>query len=238
MSTATLLPTPALKSEGLALMRPLATRVEALEVTSPETYEDASRVLADVRSARARWDAKITPSIDGIRKGLDGLYALRREVDDPLKAMETAVKGEMSTYDLKLLAARRQAEAEAQRLQLEAERQRQKAAELKTAPAKARLVAAAEATEARAETAAERAAEVPLVKASGSRRRIVVKWRVDDLAQFIEAMFTMPVGAVEPPLEAFAVVKSVMDAWVRERPEVVAAWPGVSTFEVVEIAGR
>ncbi len=232
-----------IKTEGLALVAPLSDRVTALAVTSPESYEDASRLLADVRSARAKWDAKVTPGIDKIREGLDVFYALRRDVDRPLEAMETGIKEEMRGYDLRQLAAKREAEQAVAQAKRVAEAALAKELAAKTAQMRQKLAAARELAETKAADIAE--AMPTLTKASASTRRVVKKWRVVDFPAFLAAcagfsasdMSSLGEGR-QPPPGMLVVDVSAINLIFKQQPDVVAAWPGIEIWEDVVVGGK
>lgn len=239
MSKAAVINTPppaqniALRQEGEALTSPLSERVESLVIDSDDAYEDASRLLLDVRSARTKWDNKITPPIDSIRSGLDGLYELRRGVDRPLEAMETAIKAGMSKWDLDKINKAKEIQAAADRIQQQVEQKRQQAAAATTSSARTRLTQTGNALE--QQQALVQAKTPVLAKASGSRRKVVQKWKITDLESFIAALFDPPEGVDAPPLEVFQVCSAAMDKELKERPLAVKAWPGVEVYDDVQI---
>lgn len=226
-----------MKREGLALVTPLEERVKALEIKTAEDYLEADEILTSVRQARAKWEAKYYTSIlVPMRKALDAGYALNREVDGPLEAMEKAVKLEMKDY--KLLEAKQQREADEARAR-ETARLQQAAAVKQAAEDNAKTTAMRNKLRAAREKLEEEAAEVeetaPIaapVKASGSVGRKVKKWRVLDIGSVIHHWEEFPDETI------LLINPTVVNAAFKKDPDVVAKWPGFEVFDDIEIAGR
>lgn len=183
------------------------------------------------------YGSKAVPGpIPSIKAGLDMLYALNNEVDNPLETIEKTVKAKMQDY---VLTERRQLQAkEEERL---AEQRR-----------------AAEALEAAA--AAEAAAKTPLQKAKAAARieeaeaayvetldspldsqgqatnssvRVPKKPKVSDILAFCKG-----IADGDIPVECIELKQGYLNTLYRNDPETVVAFPGVTIVDDIQIVGR
>lgn len=213
------------RKEAGKVTSPLMRELEGIEIVDAESYQSADKFLGKCRAAIKIVDEKLDPIIEPIRKGLDKLYALKRELHEPLDDAVKAVKGKMAKWQLEEKRKRDEEEKkrreEEQRLvRLAEERER---AGKSTAVVEKRLEALQE--------EAEKPVEV--VRGKASSVRFVKKWRVTDLRKLVCAVADMDV-----PIEVLTVDARVMQEKFEENRPEVAAWPGVEMYEDVGIAGR
>lgn len=233
------------KKEGLAQIEPLQLALAKIKtITTPAQYQAADEVLGKVITARKWWKLKMygdktSPGpIPSIKSGLDMLYALNREVDSPLDAMETGLKARMRAFkqleldQLRVAEAERlAAEAEAEEALLEASRREELA---RTPAAKAKAAEAMEEAEvAYVETQTSRA--VP-VQASNSSTRIPKKPVIQTTADLMA--FCLGIAEGDIPSELVEVKQGMLNKLYKDDPETVAAFPGVTIIDDIQIVGR
>ena len=238
------------RTESMALARPVLAEAALIQVTDAESYQLAGSFLAKILQARKRVAAKLNPIIQPIRAGLDLLYELRRELDTPLEQAEGKIKQEMKDWQVgeyRRIAQEREAKRreEARQLAL-AEAKRREAEELEAKASRARsayarlkqeeLAEQAREAAARLEQKAEIIAAAPVdepTKAEGSTIRKAQKWRVTDLKALVAGVAT---GKV--PLEVLEVSSKAVNAEMKADPDFVAGWPGVEVYDDIDVVGR
>lgn len=226
------------RQQGLSLISPLKQSVNSIDIATAEDYAHADEVLTHIRQAKSHWISRINPIIEPIRSGLDLLYGLRKDIVDPMEAMEATVKEAMKGYKLKEVKKLREAEEARQKELQELERQ---AAEKEEREDKARTKAMRDKlSAARAELeqhiAIKRQVQTPApVKAAGSSAYGVKKYRVRDMQAFVAHVL-----ANWEELGSLISLDGVqMNAYFKLEPHDIGEWlPGVDVFEDINIAGR
>lgn len=235
---------PDVEQKGLRLLAPIKS-IEGLEVKTPEDYEQADRLLGNVKRVRHAWqvemygaDGKSGP-IPSIRSGLDQLYALNRKIDGPMEQMETSIKAKMTAFKREELKLLQQAEevrqAEIRRLKVIEDEAIRKAQEAATPQLKGRLVVQANKAML-AQAVIQEEERVQPIQGYASSTRVKKKWRVANMQAFAAACLD---GTFHPEwLEISVVGKAALDAALKEDPDGLAAWPGVETYDDISIVGR
>lgn len=225
-----------IKRDGLALVSPLQLAVNSLEVTDQESYLEADSLLARVRVVRKQWGTRMEGIIRPIRQGLDEVYGLNRDVDRPLEALEKSIKQVMGDFKLgeqRVLQAAQEAQRiESERLRREAEEKAWKATEAATPKLRERLQQQAAILEQKA-VDVEAAEQPQAVVGLNSSSRKVKKWRVTDIKAFAKGVVD---GYI--PENCLLVNHSTTDVEFKNDPEGFECWPGVETFDDVQIVGR
>lgn len=241
-------PVPAIavkaKAEMAKRLPELESTVESLVVTTPAEYQEADAILRMIQDARDDWKARFyggvrggktyEPIVPPMRAALDALYALVREVDQPLETMEKAVKQLQSAYKLEELRVAREVEAEKAR-KLQAIAHKKQALEEKAARAKPAVAAAmAVQMEVLDEQAQEVESEsVEFVQAESSTARFARVWTHADMKATLKAVLA---GAI--PIDAICVNEKRVNEYYKEDPQTVESWPGFGGKDDVTIAGR
>ena len=252
------------KTEAIAVINPVLSAAAQIAITDSVTYGYADAFLKKIKTAKRGIEDKLSPIIDPIRRGLDELYALKRELDAPLIQAEADVKGKMKVWQL--AEAQRVAEEEAarrrederlraeaaarqreeERLRMEAENKRRQAeaagneaarrsAEIAEAELRARQEAqAAEAR--RLELAAEAARAKTVVQVVKGASSSARKVRKWRVADM--DVFVAAVAAFEIPQNVLAVDATMVNQYFKVNEEIVADWPGVEVYDDIVIAGR
>lgn len=218
----------------------LRDEVVSITVDSEETYQDADRVLAKVRSTRKAWNERMEAIIRPIRTGLDHIYALNRDVDKPMELLESQLKTGMGAYKnaerLRLQAEQAERDAEQQRLADEIEEKRLAEENARTAPMRAKIAAAREKLQA-AQEAIEVTPVAAPVQANYSGARTVKKIRLTDLFKLLLAVIARKV-----PADVIMVNQVILNSYLKTGPDnlylPVSEWPGVETYEDTQIVGR
>lgn len=240
---------PVVKGKSLALAEAhkvqvliptLKTEVNDLVVEDDASYQYADELLERIRQPRKLWKGIWTriqeKTIKPIRAGLDELYALDRDVDRPLEALETSVKAKMRDFKLEeqrqLQAEQAARDREQQRLLNEARKKEEAEQNARTAAMREKLRLQREALEAQAAEVEEQAAPEP-VTAVHSAPRTKRAWRLKSIEDFC-------VGVAEGsiPAECIALVTPIINRYYKDNPEAVESWPGLEGFDDIQIAGR
>lgn len=231
------------RDEGMALITPLKADIQALTVIeSDEQYQMADALFGRVKQARKQWKLRMygTATKPGpiplIRRGLDDLYQLNRDVDGPLAQLEAAIEQPMKQFMLAKFReqqeqerAKREAEEEAERT-LQALLAKQDA--LKTPAAKERIQEQInEAEQSYIDVVSQPVEDLPAAISSTAKAKKVP--RVVDLSAFIKGIVSGDV-----PEDCVTVVASKLRDYFKEDPEAVAAMPGVVIEDDIQISGR
>lgn len=228
------------KGAVLRIIPTIATEVQELEITGNEQYLYADSLLGRITEAKRNWAGvwnRIQErAIKPIRDGLEAMYEMNREVDKPLTALETSVKGKMKAWKIEehrqIMAAAEKQRCEAERLEAEAREKERAAAAAKTPQMRGKLASAAERLTQQATAIAEQEPETPTMGHSSSTRK-VPSWRIKDAAAFYTA-----IGDGTLPMECALVNVPIMNRHFKEDPEGMQAWPGVEVFDDVQIVRR
>lgn len=232
------------RKDGTAMLVPLGSDVADIQVTDEHSYVLADGVLTRILVAKKNWLGRVDPIIKPIYDALQLLYALRKDVLQPLETYEVAIKGKMRTYKLqesKRIREEQEAQAlELERLRKEAELKEQRAAQAKTHQMRDRLeTARAELEQKRAEL--EQKAPPAPVKAAGSSARGRKIAKVGDDRKLAEAILKGQVKLGEDTVDfedLFYIQISSLTAAYRLDPDAVSKWPGIEIVDDVVIAGR
>ena len=225
------------KQEGLSTLTPLQTAIADLpSVLTAEDYIDADTLRDRIRNARKTWKDRMEKIIRPIRQGLDELYSLNRDVDVPLGTLEDSVTGRMKVFKLEetrlLRAAEEAREQEAQRLRNEAAQKELASEQARTVQMRGRLHAAAARAWSQAEEVEQEEIPTPIQVASSTTRpkRSPV---VTDRTAFLKGIVA---GYV--PENCIAIIQPTLNRYYRDDPEGMAAWPGVTLVDDIQIVGR
>ncbi len=228
------------RKEGLMIIEPIKKELSNFKIKTEADYLAADEMYSQVLKAEKLWEGKISPIIEPMRQALDGIYALRREIIDPLTEAKKPRKDGMKQY--KLAEAKRLAEAEAarqaeiKRLEDEARAKELAADKAKSAGYKEKLIEQRAIAEQKAEEL-RTAAPVTGVRGEGSTTRKVTKWKVDDLVTFMVYLLEQH----NDDLMSLIQIDDVqMNAKFKlDGPKSGAKWlPGIEVYEDIEIAGR
>lgn len=237
---ATLTAEPKEKGELMVLIPTLSTEVAELAVTTAEEYAYADSLLGRVQAARKTWapiwGRIMEKSVKPIREGLEGLYQMNRDVDGPLEKLELAVKRPMKLFKeneaRQIAEEQRRKDREQQRLIDEAEAKRRAAERAATPQMKGRLLAQAERQEEQAEVVERQEVAAPVQgDSSGTRKKRAV--RVKELHAMLKGICD---GYV--PDDCITVNQVKLNAYFREHGEDMGLWPGLETFDDIQIVGR
>lgn len=237
------------RAVGITLLAPVRTSVERFtkglvmgQITSAEELAAADKLHHDVQTARKSWKLKMYGTkaapgpIPAIRSGLDQLYALNREIDEPLGLLETTVERAMKGYHLRAEQERQARELERQQAEEEAQREVEQLAAKATA-AKPGSVAQAKALEALEQAEADVTETQMAVEERETLDHTATKFKklptVTDLVAFAAA-----IGTGDIPADCITVNQAKLKAYYKEEPETVADFPGVTLVDDVDIIGR
>jgi hypothetical protein len=232
------------RTEGLARLAPVQSDVQQLPkvLTTKDEYDAADAVLGAVKKARKWWKermygTKATPGpIPSIKSGLDMLYALNNEVDDPLEEMEKTIKAKMVDYNVRDRRKLMEQEAELLRQRQEAERALEaaaaKEAAAKTPLQKAKAAAEVETAEAKYVETLDSPLE-QLGQADNSSVRVPKKPTVSDVLAFCRG-----IADGEIPVECIELKQGYLNKLYRDDAETVTAFPGVTIIDDIQIIGR
>lgn len=231
------------RREGLALITTLAPEVELLgTVTDAGELAVADELFGRIQKARKVWRLKMYGTKDkpgpipAIRSGLDQLYELNREVDQPLEKLETAVETAMKGYHLlKLREAQAEAQAKAER---EAETQRildeleRKKQALRTPQAQAKVEAQILEVTAELDEIQQEEAPAPVESehSTGRAKKVPVVLSVSDVCEGVVN------GMIPEDVVTVNMVK--LRAYYRDDPAAVALFPGIELQDDITIVGR
>lgn len=236
--------------------------VSLLDVKDQPSYLAADALLSHIKEAMDLVEEKFRPITKPIRDGLDKLYALRREIDTPLKTLETEVKGKMATYQMQ---ERRRIQAEEEENQRRAreearklieereERLRLEALQTLQAPvvesylmqgnhhwvppstSEPRPGGGSQATflPEQVLVAFLSPPTAPAPSASSSSARFVTRCRVVNMEALVDAAL---LGFV--PLGILSIDQNAMESWFKQQPHLVKSWPGVEVYEDAIISKR
>lgn len=243
---ATPLPSVAVKAKAELVKRmpELTETVQALEVLSPEQYQEADEILGMIQTARKDWQVRFyggeaqgktyDPIIPPMRASLDALYALVREIDKPLEHLETKVKGHMVAYKTEELRQQRELQAaqekERQRLEREKQELLDQQEQARTPKQKASIAAQLESLESEAEAVEE---QIIPVSGANSSSRAPRSWRHLDMKLTLAAI---KAGLI--PIDVVQINNLTVNAYYKADAETVETWPGFEGFEDVTIVGR
>lgn len=247
------------RKDGNQMVSPLQLEVDILNIVDAPAYVEADSLLTKIKRARKNWEDRMEPIIRPIREGLDLLYALNRDVDRPLGALETQLKDKMKAFKaketLQLRAAEEARQREERRLAEIAVEAAEAGLRAKTNPMRERLAQKrAEAEQQLAEVQDAPAPEAVKIKGGGNARK-VLKWRATNRIQFIRyaldtlLAFEDSLGQDGQDLSCLLSIDTVqMDAFLKLRQAEakqkketvpVGSWmPGIEIYEDISISGR
>lgn len=240
------------RAEGLQIVQPFKTRVEALSVLTQEDYLSADALLTSINNARKGWKAKIEPlltpaeeAVKAAKKSKSAIEGLRDEYLDPLTAMYILVQSAMLDYKraegVRLQLAEAKAREEKAKLAREEEEKATRMLVAKTKPLQAKLaMQRAELQQRRIELENEKAAEP--VKAEGSvikpKKRAVVSDPLAFLTYLVEVN-TRGIQDGEPFLELVLFDTAMINKCFRlDDEDSVRAWPGITIDDDITLARR
>lgn len=224
-----------LKREALITSNPLLQQASALVVCDNPSYMEADALRGKLKPARKRFWDRVTELIQPSKQAYDALIEFRHELVDPLDAADKLITGKMQDYKRLELAEKlrveREATAESARLTREVEDKARAAEAARTKPMQTRL-------ENQALKLTEQAIKVSEVKfeavqGDASTTRTVTKWRVTDKNALLAAVI-----AGEVPEDVVEIDPVAMGKYFRFNREDFKSFPGVETYEDVEIASK
>lgn len=214
----------------------VVAQIDKTTVTTAAEYAAADALLTRIRTNKAIVLEKLNPIIEPIYLGLESLYALRREMLEPLESGEKSIKLAMGVFKQEerrqIAEARRVQQAEIDRLAALEEEKKAKMADAATPQMRSRLRTQL----ARVEEQRTEALSAPpptAVKAAGSRTRTTVKWEVTDLGAVFQGVRD---GVI--PAWALTVDERNIDVQVKADRTVVEKWPGIRVYEEITVVGR
>lgn len=224
------------RAELTTSITPLENEANCLTISTEAEYQFADGVLTKLAEAERRVEDKLNPPIKKIYDALEEMYALRRDILNPLKQATAAVKQRMKAYKdaerQKLLAEQRKRQEEESRLMREADEKALAEQSAVTAAMKMRLATKRIELEQRAVEVASAPLTAP-VRASGSTTKLVKKVCVSDYLALLK-------GAAERKvdMQVFELNQSYLNAAYRKNPAEVSQWPGIEIKEETEIVRR
>ena len=251
------------KTEAVAVISPVLSAAAQITIVDNATYSLADMFLKKIKTARRSIEDKLSPIIEPIRKGLDELYALKRELDAPLTSAENEIKSKMKSWQL--AEARRVAEEEAarrrederlraeaaakeraaERLRIEAENKQRQADAARSADARQAAERAAEQLRERQEAQAmesrqleleaEAARAVPIAQVAKAASSSARKVKRWRITDMEKFILSVAMGDI--PQDAVLVNEVAVNRYFKS-VEVVAGWPGVEVYDDIVIAGR
>ena len=244
--TIAILPIPAVNKLTIIKARAAAMTVTAeilelakdLVVSTTDQYHTADDILHKIKVAQKRAGEPFEEAIRPTQQGLAGLYAIRREVENPLIDLEVVVKEKMRVYKIeehKRLQAER---LEQERLQREEQRRLDKAEEEHQRLASA-MVSSAGAVAITFDNVESTVVAIPTapvsqpVRAASSSARAIKRWRVTDFGLLVHAV---DLGMV--PEDILLIESNFVNQQLRIDSTVIDEWPGMETYDDFQIAGR
>ena len=213
------------RASALTVTQEILDLARDLIVETEPDYHTADEILHKIKVAQKRLDQPFEDVIRPVRQGLDGVYAIRREVENPLLDLEQTVKEKMRAF--KLAEAERIKKEERIRLAVqraaeEAERKRVAALPKPERPAEPVEVVVIHSAPVRAP-----------VRAASSSSRTIKKWRVTDLELVLEA-----VRLEIAPVDILQINAVRVAEMFKANPAVIDEIPGMETYDDVVISGR
>lgn len=236
-----------------------------LDYPDPEAYQMADSLFGHIKFARRKVEERFDPIIGPIRKGLDKLYALRREADHPLDQAERDLKDKMAAYKTEerlvlaevkqieedkeraLQAESRRRAAEETQLRLESERRQEEVRRDTSEENRRKAEALAAESKARAEAAeqasrqADQALEVQVMTAA-------IPAPVRAYGTTVRTVRRWRVPDIEPVLKAVVagrvpvgvlmIDKEWVDRYYKSDKGTVEGWEGFEGYEDSSIVGR
>lgn len=208
-------------------------QIANLIVRDDDTYREADAVLFQIGQALEKIESRFNPIISPIRKGLDEIYKLKRELVTPLEDAVKVIKGKMKVFkideDRRIQAQKDAQEAEQQRLEREAADKQRKAEAAVTPQMRGKL----ESQASRAVEAAIAVAAQPIsapVRVAGSSDRKIPSWKVTDMAAVIAG-----VAECNIPEDVLVLDTAKVREYFKANPKQVGKWPGFELFNDVQI---
>lgn len=229
------------RTQALTVTQEILDLARDLIVQTEPEYHAADEILHKIKVAQKRLDQPFEDVIRPVRQGLDGVYAIRREVENPLLDLEKTVKEKMRGFKLAEAERIRKEEAARSRL-LRIEQAR--VAEEQRAEQNRRIAEAAKANDFQKaqEILAEEEPEVAIifatpaprpVQAASSSSRTIKRWRVTDLELVLEA-----VRLEIAPVDILQINATKVAEMFKVDPENVDSIPGLECYDDVVISGR
>ena len=229
------------RASALTVTQEILDLARDLIVETEPDYHTADEILHKIKVAQKRLDQPFEDVIRPVRQGLDGVYAIRREVENPLLDLEKTVKEKMRAFKLAEQARIQKEERERARL-LQIEQAR--VAEEQRIEQTRRLVEAAKANDFQKaqEILAEEEPEVAVifaapiqapVRAASSSSRTIKKWRVTDLDLVLESV---RLGIA--PIDILMINVTEVARMFKLDPAEIDAIPGMEVYDDIQIAGR
>lgn len=224
------------KKELVTLRSPAIEEAEGLVLRTEADFLTADGLRSRIKKAIKIVEEKLDPIIADIRPGLDKLYALKRSEITPLEEADGIITTKMKDFrraeQKRIDEAARAQRLEAERIDREAEETRRRAAAAATPQVAKRLERKADALD----TKAVDVATTPLkraVEADHSSTRTVKVWKVADIGTILQGILDG-----EIPADVIMVDSVTVNKAFRTQPDVVAAWPGFTVYDDVQIVGR
>jgi hypothetical protein len=224
------------KASVTSVTTPVLTDANYITVTDQASLSTADLYLKRIRDARSGVNEKLDPIIRPVYEGLQALYALKRELSDPLDLAERELKHKMTDFHM----AQRRAE-ELERHKVEEETRRlSELAQAEVAKSQDTGLSAIE--RARAKVKAKQAVVEAVtvaqpvvipVRATNSSFIPTEKWEITNLKEFLKGIID---GTI--PEEMVSVHAVNMNAMWRMNKGKVKGWPGVRMVEGGRVAGR
>lgn len=224
------------KKEALKVQAPLIQQANSLQVTTAEQYQTASALRTQIKAAKKSVVDRLEIIIRPAYEALQSLYALKKEITDPMDKADDILTGRMRQFKI---AEAAEIEKEASRKRQEESRLAAEAAAKEAAATKARTVQMRERLEAQAAAAAAQAKEVAAapvaapVKAMGGSTRVVKRWRCVSLMALAKA-----VADGEVPDDCISVNTVRMNEYFKDSPADVGAIPGIELWDDLQIVNR
>lgn len=258
-----------LKFEALASVHPAVELVERVELSypDPEAYQMADSLFGHIKLARKKVEGRFEPLIGPIRKGLDKLYALKREADRPLDEAEKSLKLKMAAYkeeersvlaeiradeerkEREAQAESRQLAAEETRLRLESERRQEEARRATSEENRRKAQALAAEAQARAKAAEEASRSADqAVEAQAIRTEMSVPAPVRGAGTTVRTVRRWRVPDIvtvikavvsgRVPIGVLMIDKEWVDKYYRDDKGTVESWSGFEGYEDTSVVGR
>lgn len=223
--------------EGLmARMNPILTSVRTFTIRTQEDYAVADGMLNRLIVAQREWVDRVDKVLRPLNAARKEMLDLRAELSKPLESAESAIRQSMGTFRRMEQEENRRLERERllaeDKVRQEAERKRQLASQTAAPIARARLEAAAEKLDQKADIIESTPLPEP-VRVVNSGTRTILKWRVKDSMEVVKAVMDGNLST-----DVLSIDEKYVNQKLRENPNLVRSWPGFEVYEDVVIVAR
>lgn len=230
---------PALVKIRKDLLRPngvLVSRAMEITVLNAEGAIYADQILGEITTQRRIVEEKVNTILDPLNAARGAAHALRKDLDDPLKAADASVRRALADFrksEAELIeASKQQTNEAAQQLLNRAAEAEQKAQVARTRPIQEKYASQALEFNRQALLATVTPITEP-VKLDHSTTRMVPRWEIFDMNQFWAGV----VGG-HIPANVLVVDESKLNEYLRVSRAEMSLWPGIRVWDEPTIVRR